>query len=109
MLPKSRRFKTEDFKVFRGTRVLHTPNLLLRLGISSEKNGKAAVIVSSATYKKAVDRNLLRRRVYSVLEKHPLLLFGRMVTATVKKGALKASYTTLEKELQGALTLACKL
>ncbi len=102
MLPKSRRLTTEDFKHLRQGRVTHTPHFLLRLfpvsptGLSQA--GKAAVVVSASTYKKAVDRNLLRRRMYHVIEAHHSLLQGHTLTLTLKKGALDASFRELEQE-----------
>ncbi|MDO8594638.1 MAG: ribonuclease P protein component [bacterium] len=102
MLPKSQRLKTGDFKSMRPSRTVHTPHLLLRVFPAPTGTGKAAVIVSSATYKKAVDRNLLRRRVYRLIQKHHTLLSRGTVTVTVKKGALTLSFGDLERELCGA-------
>ena len=98
MLPKRNRFTTEDFKTMRTTRTLHAPHLFVRIAATSPKKGKAAVIVSSATYKKAVERNLLRRRIYHVIRKHPLLMESAF-TVTVKKGARELPFAELESEL----------
>ena len=103
MLSKSRRLKTEDFKDMRKMRVVHAPHFLLRVTVGVNR-GKAAVIASSSAYKKAVNRSLLRRRMYHIIEKHYSLLHGRTVTVTIKKGALGASFGELEKELVEILT-----
>ncbi len=98
MLPKRNRLKTEDFKDMRKMRTMHAPHFFLRIGPLSSAENKAAVIVGSSTYKKAVDRNLLRRRMYHVLKKHFPLLKG-VTTVTFKKGALDLSFRELEAEL----------
>lgn len=105
MLPKLKRLKTEDFKVSLKTDVIHAPHFLLRLS-NGEIHGKAAVIVSSSTYKRAVDRNLLRRRVYDIIGKHYPLLNERTLKVILKKGALAASFRELEQEFLKAIELA---
>jgi len=85
----------------RAARTAHAQHLFVRVSAGdsfSTKKGKAAVIVSSSFYKKAVDRNLLRRRVYHIIAKHPTILLG-LFTVTLKKGALALSSAELEKEL----------
>lgn len=103
MLPKSKRLTTEDFKKIRGGKTVHTPHLILRLTSVPKETEKSAVIVSSASYKRAVDRNLLRRRLYSIIAKHLLLRSGFNLTITVKKGALTVPYGALQGEVETAL------
>ncbi len=103
MLPKSKRLTTEDFKNIRGGKTIHTPHLMFRLTPVPKGREKFAVIVSSSSYKRAVDRNLLRRRVYSALAKRLPALQGNTVTVTCKKGALTATFAELEGELHSAL------
>lgn len=104
MLPKSRRLQTGDFKNLPQARIIHAPHLLLRLFPALPiTKGKAAVIVSASTYKKAVDRNLLRRRMYHIIGKHQVLLHGRILTVTLKKGALAAAFKELEEEFLTAI------
>src|SRR3989344_8768668 len=103
MLPKSRRLKTEDFKNFRQftttprTQVVNAPHLLLRFFRVPPGKEKFAVIVSASTYKKAVERNLLRRRIYHIIAKHPFQP-QKTLTVTVKKGALGVALKELEQE-----------
>lgn len=99
MLPKSKRFTTEDFKKMRNTQTMHAPHFFIRFYPVPAGNEKTAVIVSSGTYKRAVDRNKLRRRMYHLVAKHNALLSGRALTATFKKGALDMTFTGLENEL----------
>ena len=103
MLPKSKRLTTEDFKKIKGGKVLHTTHLILRLSVCSKGSEKSAVVISSANYKRAVDRNLLRRRLYTIIETHLALRVGVHLTVTIKKDALANSYSTLEKEFETAL------
>jgi|SRR3989344_5310351 len=102
MLPKFRRLKTEDFKDMHKMRAVNAPHFLLRMSVGGN-HGKVAVIVSSSNYKRAVDRNLLRRRMYHIIEKHYSKLHGKTVTVTIKKGALKASFGELEQEFLKAI------
>lgn len=76
---------------------------MLRLASGSKGLEKFAIIVSSASYKRAVDRNLLRRRLYAIVEKSLSLVPGLYLTVTLKKGALAVTYSTLQKELEVAL------
>ncbi len=99
MLPKSKRLTTEDFKTLKGGRTTHTPHLILRLSPAPEGVGKFAVVVSSSNYKRAVDRNLLRRRLYSLIKRLLPLLPKGILTVTCKKGALLATFSELENEV----------
>ena len=78
---------------------LHAPHFFIRFCRVSPGNEKVAVIVSSSAYKRAIDRNKLRRRMYHLAVKHSLRLSGRTFTATLKKGALTLPFTELENEL----------
>ena len=79
----------------------HAPHFFLRTRAASPKEEKVAVIVSGSTYKKAVDRNLLRRRMYHLLRKHKKTTAGLALTVTFKKGALKSTFEELEQEFLG--------
>jgi ribonuclease P protein component len=65
-----------------------------------EGSGQAAVIVSKRVFKRAVDRNRLRRRVLHALKKVPLP-FSLVVYPT--KDAATVPFTELERAL-GALS-----
>ena len=105
MLAKKRRLRAADFKEFRGAAVLHTPHFLLRVKkTAGSAPARAAAVVSAAVSKKAVTRNLIRRRVYAVLEGNdfralpPLLL-----SISAKKGAKELSFSEIKQELAAAL------
>lgn len=69
MLPKENRLTTLGVKEsFKQGRVLSTSNLKIRLILKGEKQ-KISCIVPKSVSKRAVDRNLLKRRGYVVLKK----------------------------------------
>ena len=62
---------------------------------------KVAVIVDSKVARKAVDRNLLKRRVRASL--HQQSLPSGQLIVKLMRGALDLSYTDLEHQLQRCL------
>ncbi|MDZ4785984.1 MAG: ribonuclease P protein component [bacterium] len=67
MLPSSQRLATKQLEEVLGKgKVVHTPFFWLRF-ISSKDNTRVSVITPQKTIKSAVMRNLLRRKVYSVI------------------------------------------
>ena len=83
MLPKKNRAdKKVVERIFKEGRVINAPNLALRF-VASRGPARISVIVPKSTAKKAVERNRLRRRGYSVLEKYikqlPLGLAGVLI------------------------------
>jgi ribonuclease P protein component len=100
MLSKSNRLHSVDFKLMRGTRAVHSPHLFARIARNAEsEDGRAAAVVSSAVAKKAVTRNLLRRRIYEALRPHLPLPSGSRLAITAKKGAPALSFKELQSEL----------
>ena len=66
MLNKAHRLTTAEFSThFKSGRRYHTPSLQLIYSPTDTFHG--AVVVGKKVYKKAVDRNRLRRQVYSRL------------------------------------------
>lgn len=66
---------------------------------------RACVVISTKVSKRAVDRNLLRRRITEWLRVHIALLRpGVDVVITVRPELLGASYAQIESELQYGLT-----
>lgn len=102
MLPKSKRLKTAGFKSMRRGQTINAPHFLLRLFPAAKGEGKAAVIVSASAYKKAVDRNLLRRRMYHIIRANASALQAQVLTVTMKKSALNAAFSDLEREFIAA-------
>lgn len=72
MLTKNNRLdrKTVE-KVFKEGRFIGSTNLTLKYILKNENNAfKIAFITPKTASKKAVDRNLLRRRGYAIIKKH---------------------------------------
>ncbi len=100
MLPKEHRLAVSDFKGLKSTRSAVSPHLQLRFGqLPPESPAKAAAVVSTKVAKSAVARNLLRRRVYAVLDAHLRGKRGFFITITARSGAAALSFAILEHEL----------
>jgi len=109
MLPSKNRLRSADFKGLRGARVFHSPHFFIRIARGAETGkglqpvarplGRAAAVVSSAVAKKAVQRNLLRRRIYAVLRGRPEMLRSGLTIIQAKKGAPALSFAQLQGEL----------
>lgn len=68
MLSKQNRIPRKDFKyLLEQKRYFNSPNFTLRFAKRENKSPQFSVSVSKKVSKKAVDRNRVRRRVYSVL------------------------------------------
>ena len=88
----------------RSARTIHAPHFFARIARSAEsEDGRAAAVVSSAVAKKAVTRNLLRRRIYEALRPRLPLLSGSRLAITAKKGAPALSFAELQSELSALL------
>ena len=101
MLPKSRKLKGRDvfFLIYRTGQRIFTDYLTAFLK-TSRNHGKFACVISKKVSKKAVARNKLRRRSYSII-RHYLsrLKEGCAVILVFKKGAAELSYAELEKNI----------
>jgi ribonuclease P protein component len=111
MLPKNKRVKRVLFPgVFNSGKVLHSVYLTARVVLPAPSSprakepGRFSFVVSKAVAKKATDRNLLRRRGYSVISKMGNLLPpGIVVVFFFKKGSDKITYASLSREIEGVL------
>jgi len=102
MLAKKNRLSRKDFTLVLGSKIsANTAHFLLKKGLDADLP-KIAVSVSKKVSKKAVDRNLIRRRVYSVLK--PLIndLSGAYLFIA-KKGAEKIKGEELVREIKTLL------
>lgn len=69
MLPKTQRLTKKEFDVvFKSGKRVHSP--VLQLIYAPGKDFHGAAVVGKKVYKRAVDRNRLRRRLYGVLYRH---------------------------------------
>lgn len=99
MLPKSGRFTKEDFtgkrpKVFFRGELLD----IAEISLSSQK---FACVTSKKTLKRAVDRNLIKRRVFSLVQELSPS-FAKSLVFYPKKGSVTAPYSQLHKEIKTA-------
>jgi ribonuclease P protein component len=99
MLPKSERLIKSDFiglrpKVtFRGTYV--------DIGIQKSQISKFSCIISKKRIKKAVERNRVRRKIYSILEEvKPKTSF--FVLIYPKQTVISGTYTKIKEEISHA-------
>ncbi len=99
MLPKSKRFTKEDFQGKR-PKVFFRSNLLDIAALTLPVQ-KFACVTSKKTLKRAVDRNLIKRRIFGVVQElkrpatHSLIFYP-------KKGSPTIPYSQLQKEIQKA-------
>lgn len=101
MLPKSRKLKGRDvfFLIYRTGKRFFTDYLTVYLKISRD-HSKFACVISKKAGKKAVARNKLRRRSYSIIRRYlPDLKEGGAIILVFKKGATELSYLELEKNI----------
>lgn len=106
MLPKNKRISKDSFKTIlqKGTSY-HTENFTLRV-LPSEKEG-FAVLVSKKVAKGAVDRNRIRRRVYSVLRDSLLHIKAKSKNiVSAKDGAKQLSFESQKEEINRLLKKA---
>lgn len=95
MLPSNQRFKRQEFTNFLTNKGIFV--VFNRLGtlkyLPSPTSRRFAVVTSSKHEKKAVSRNKLRRRVYSLVHSSPMPLVGVLYTS-------KQSYTLTYDEIK---------
>lgn len=72
MLSKHHRIQRKDFDTyFRRGKVFRSPSVSLRIGkLGTHEKTQVAVVVSKKTAKKAVERHRIKRRLYSIIQKH---------------------------------------
>ena len=109
MLPQKHRLSSSDFKSRRSSRSFHSPHFQARVGtLSPDAAAQASAVISLKVAATAVARNLLRRRVYAVLDGSVRGKTGFFITITAKSGAPSLSFSSLEHELttlqKGALS-----
>ncbi len=104
MLPQKNRLSSSDFKRRRSSRSFHSTHFQARVGaLPAGATAQAAAVVSLKVATTAVARNLLRRRVYAVLDGFVRGKTGFFITITLKQGAPALSFAALEHELTALL------
>ncbi len=100
MLPQKNRLSSSDFKQRRSSRSFHSPHFQLRIGaLAPDAPSQASAVVSLKVAATAVARNLVRRRVYAVLDASVRGKMGFFITITAKSGAAALPFAALEHEL----------
>lgn len=100
MLPKKERLTKNDFKgwrphpLFRGT--------FVDISGASSKETKFACVVSKKRFKKSVERNKAKRKVYSILAKAKTKT-PNLIVVYPKQNLISSSYKNIETEIIGAL------
>lgn len=106
MLQKKYRLCLEkDFeRVFRKGRKIYSKSLGLRYKENQMEGSRFAFLVSNKISKKAVDRNLLKRRLRSAVERMvPKIQISYDVIVLTMPGAQKLNFSELTRELYGLL------
>lgn len=99
MLPKSKRFTKEDFQ---GKR----PKVFFRcelfdIAAVTLSTQKCACVTAKKTFKRAVDRNLIKRRIFSAIKDITLPPTHSFVFYP-KKGSITTPYILLDSEIKKA-------
>lgn len=104
MIDKPHRLRTKnDFDtVFKNCTKIETPHLKIYIHINKDSQSKLGVIVSSK-YASAVKRNLIRRRIKSIIRDRIINSSGNWVVILAKPNILEAKYVDLIEELKSIL------
>ena len=106
MLKKAFRItENKDFQiVLKNGRFVHTGSFLLKYSKNTLINSRFGFIVSTKTFKRAVDRNLAKRRFREVIRLNlDSIKEGYDIVFIIKKPALVAGYRDLERDILNTL------
>ncbi len=106
MLPKKRRIQRSDFgQILKTGKSVSSSFVSLKYGRVALPQSSFSVVVSKAVSKKAVERNKLRRRIYSIITKlKNRVTPGYQAAFFVKKEAAALSFKKLEQEISALLS-----
>ncbi len=102
MLSKERRLNRGQIKnLLKKGKTFNSQNLLAKvLQNNKEENSRFGFVVSGKVHKSAVKRNLLKRRIGYIINKHKSFLSGGWFCLfIVKKSVLSLSFTVLENQI----------
>lgn len=102
MLPKKRRLTKHDFVFLKNfeKKVFSSDSFTLKVYFSGFSPSRFAVVLSSKTLKKAVDRNKKKRQIKSVIFKNlDFLKDGLAVVIYPKENTREEKFASLEKKL----------
>ena len=98
MLPKARRLTKLDFSGIRPRIIFRGGYVDVAVVISTVT--KFACVIPKKRVKRAVDRNRIKRRIYSAVEKTPLPTKNYYIILYPRQNALNSSFTHIEKEIR---------
>lgn len=101
MLPKQRRISKEFFeKIIKEGKNINSEHIYLRFTKNIGKDSLFSFIISGKIAKKAVDRNLFKRRGRYIIQKNlNNIKAGYLYTFFAKKGVVELSFKVLEQEI----------
>ncbi len=108
MLSKNNRIaRSEVEAILKSRKFFQSPHLTLRVGESGNSK-KFAISVSKKVSKSAVERNKIRRRVYSAIRRHLPTILPSLYFFSAKRDAGKIKMENLEQEITSLLKVAQK-
>ncbi len=94
------RFKKDFDAIFKSRHKFYSINFILRYIKNNEENSKFAFVISKKVSKKAVDRNLIKRRMSEIIRKNiSNIKSGYNIIFFAKSGVLKLDYIKIQEEL----------
>lgn len=107
MLPRQLRLRTDrDYqRVFRGSRPVRGIALTVRLAPNGLAYPRYGFVVAGTVSKRAVVRNLIKRRLRHVVARQPLKP-GLDLVVIVNKKALDSTYASLQQEVLSLINQA---
>lgn len=103
MLSRSKKINTQLFKeVLNKGKIYNFPYFSIKVSnlLVDDPQSKFTCVISKKVIKKAVQRNLFKRRFFSIVQKKYKELSGnRAVIFFLKKGGEQLSFDDLEKEI----------
>lgn len=105
MISKKNRITSFFFRFFTQGRVYHSPIFSIKVIQNKEdKEFHVAVVVSKKVARNAVERNLLKRRFLSVVQKNKKYMKpGYMYVVYLKKEAQTATFSDIERKVSQLL------
>lgn len=104
---KQRLSKEKDFeKIFSLGKIARDDFLNIRFLNNNFFHGRFAVVISSKVFKKAVTRNLIRRRLFAILRTQNFKKFFDMIIVVKKKEIAFLSFEDLKNRAQTLLAKA---
>jgi len=92
--------RTEILRIQQGGKKIYTPNLLLIYSLNRNTPTRLAITISKKVDKRAVKRNLFKRRVREIFRQyHKFLRSGFDIVVIARKDSAELPYSDLKKDL----------